>query len=127
MARVSHVTDATDWRVELPFVVVNPDNESEIALIVKACIKLGLTIIPRGGGTGYTGGAIPLVSNSVVVNTEKLDSVGQVEFKNLPGINKTVPTIHCGAGRCDKKSNGSCLKLQALSLQLTLPLQMLHV
>ena len=98
LARVSHVTDATDWRVELPFVVVNPDKESEIALIVKACIKLGLTIIPRGGGTGYTGGAIPLVSNSVVVNTEKLDSVGQVEFKNLPGINKTVPTIHCGAG-----------------------------
>lgn len=84
LARVSHVTDATDWRVELPFVVVNPDKESEIALIVKACIKLGLTIIPRGGGTGYTGGAIPLVSNSVVVNTEKLDSVGQVEFKNFP-------------------------------------------
>ncbi|HSW82384.1 MAG TPA: DUF3683 domain-containing protein, partial [Usitatibacter sp.] len=29
MARVSHVTDATDWRVEYPFVVVNPDTEEE--------------------------------------------------------------------------------------------------
>ncbi|HEX7558869.1 MAG TPA: DUF3683 domain-containing protein, partial [Usitatibacter sp.] len=36
MARVSHVTDATDWRVEYPFVVVNPDTEEECALIVKA-------------------------------------------------------------------------------------------
>ena len=28
--------------------------------LVEGCIELGLTIIPRGGGTGYTGGAIPL-------------------------------------------------------------------
>jgi Protein of unknown function (DUF3683). len=31
MARVSHVTDATDWRVEYPFVVLCPDSEDEIA------------------------------------------------------------------------------------------------
>ncbi|HSS28294.1 MAG TPA: DUF3683 domain-containing protein, partial [Usitatibacter sp.] len=67
MARVSHVTDATDWRVEYPFVVVNPDTEEECAPIVKALIDLGLTIIPRGGGTGYTGGAIPLDRLSAVV------------------------------------------------------------
>ncbi len=60
MSRVSHVTDATDWRVEYPFVVLNPDSEAEIAPMVAACIELGLTIIPRGGGTGYTGGAVPL-------------------------------------------------------------------
>ena len=104
LARVSHVTDATDWRVELPFVVINPDTESEVAYIVKACIKLGLTIIPRGGGTGYTGGAIPLVSHSVVINTEKLDSVSKVEIKNLPGISQTVPTIHCGAGLVTRRA-----------------------
>ena len=104
LARVSHVTDATDWRVELPFVVVNPDTELEVSSIVKACIKLGLTIIPRGGGTGYTGGAIPLVSQSVVINTEKLDSVSQVEYRNLPGITQTVPTIHCGAGLVTRRA-----------------------
>ena len=104
LARVSHVTDATDWRVELPFVVVNPDTELEVSSIVKACIKLGLTIIPRGGGTGYTGGAIPLVSQSVVINTEKLDSVSQVEYRNLPGVTQTVPTIHCGAGLVTRRA-----------------------
>ena len=60
MSRVSHVTDATDWRVEYPFVVLKPDTEEECALLVRELIELKLTIIPRGGGTGYTGGAVPL-------------------------------------------------------------------
>ncbi len=98
LARVSHVTDATDWRVEYPFVVVTPDTEIEIAAIVKALIELGLTIIPRGGGTGYTGGAVPLTKLSAVVNTEKLDTLGRVEMRTLPGVSRQVPTLHCGAG-----------------------------
>jgi FAD/FMN-containing dehydrogenase/Fe-S oxidoreductase len=98
LARVSHVTDATDWRVEYPFVVVNPDSEIEVAAIVKACIELGLTIIPRGGGTGYTGGAVPLTKLSAVINTEKLDTIGRVEMRTLPGVSRQVPTLHCGAG-----------------------------
>ena len=98
LARVSHVTDATDWRVEYPFVVIAPDTEEEVAPIVKACIELGLTLIPRGGGTGYTGGAVPLTKLSAVINTEKLDTIGRVEPRALPGVPSRVPTIRCGAG-----------------------------
>jgi len=98
LARVSHVTDATDWRVEYPFVVINPDTEEEIAPIVKACIELGLTLIPRGGGTGYTGGAVPLTKMSAVINTEKLESLSLVDYRALPGVANAVPTIRCGAG-----------------------------
>ncbi len=103
MARVSHVTDATDWRVEYPFVVVNPDTEEECAPIVKALIELGLTIIPRGGGTGYTGGAIPLDRLSAVVNTEKLDAIGAIESRVLPGLADPVHVIRCGAGLVTKR------------------------
>jgi hypothetical protein len=39
LSRVSHVTDATDWRVEYPFVVLTPDSEEEIAGLVKGCIE----------------------------------------------------------------------------------------
>jgi FAD/FMN-containing dehydrogenase/Fe-S oxidoreductase len=98
LARVSHVTDATDWRVEYPFVVLNPDTEIEIAALVKACIELGLTVIPRGGGTGYTGGAIPLTPLSAVINTEKLDQHTGVQMRTLPGVTRQVATIECGAG-----------------------------
>lgn len=98
LARVSHVTDATDWRVEYPFVVLNPDTEAEIAYLVRACIELGLTVIPRGGGTGYTGGAIPLTPLSAVINTEKLDQHTGVQMRTLPGVSRQVATIECGAG-----------------------------
>jgi FAD/FMN-containing dehydrogenase/Fe-S oxidoreductase len=98
LARVSHVTDATDWRVEYPFVVLHPDTEEEVQPLVQACIGLGLTLIPRGGGTGYTGGAVPLDRLSAVINTEKLDRLGEVEKLALPGVEGTVATIHCGAG-----------------------------
>lgn len=98
LARVSHVTDATDWRVEYPFVVINPDLEEEVAPIVKACIELGLTLIPRGGGTGYTGGAVPLSKLSAVINTEKMDRLGAVTEVALPGVANPVPVIRCGAG-----------------------------
>ncbi len=98
LARVSHVTDATDWRVEYPFVVLTPDTEKEIARLVRACIELGLTLIPRGGGTGYTGGAVPLDKYSAVINTEKLDQMSAVEALQLPGLEQPCPTIHCGAG-----------------------------
>ena len=47
-ARVAHATDATDWRVETPFVVLAPDSEDEIPGLVRACIESGLTVIPRG-------------------------------------------------------------------------------
>ncbi|MDF1483769.1 FAD/FMN-binding oxidoreductase [Ramlibacter sp. H39-3-26] len=98
LSRVAHVTDATDWRVEYPFVVLTPDTEVEMAALVKGCIELGLTIIPRGGGTGYTGGAIPLTWKSAVINTEKLEAMTEVEMVSLPGLDKPVPTIWTEAG-----------------------------
>ena len=101
-ARVSHVTDATDWRVEYPFVVLYPDTEAEIGHLVRDCIELGLTIIPRGGGTGYTGGAVPLDARSVVINTEKLIDIGKVEETVLPGLDgpmaEPYSTIRTSAG-----------------------------
>lgn len=98
LSRVSHVTDATDWRVEYPFVVLTPDTEAEMAGLVKGCIELGLTIIPRGGGTGYTGGAIPLTWKSAVINTEKLEAMTEVEHVAIPGHERPVPTVWTEAG-----------------------------
>jgi len=98
LARVSHVTDASDWRVEFPVAVINPDSEDEVQAIVMACIDLGLKIIPRGGGTGYTGGAVPLTENCIVINTEKLESLGPVQVKHIPGNKHPVATIRTEAG-----------------------------
>ncbi len=98
LARVSHVTDASDWRVEYPLVVVSPDSEAEMARVVGACRELGLAIIPRGGGTGYTGGAVPLSDDCVIINTEKLEGLGPVTLQRLPGVGHDVATIRAEAG-----------------------------
>ncbi len=98
LSRVSHVTDATDWRVEYPFVVLTPDTEAEMAGLVQGCVELGLTIIPRGGGTGYTGGAIPLTWKSAVINTEKLEAMTEVEWVKVPGHDEPLPTVWTEAG-----------------------------
>ena len=98
LSRVSHVTDATDWRVEYPLAVIKPDTEEEMAAIIAASIELGLTVIPRGGGTGYTGGAIPLTADSVVINTEKLEGLGTVVYRKLPGRDDEVATVRAEAG-----------------------------
>ena len=98
LARVSHVTDATDWRVEYPFVVLYPDTEDEVRGLVEGCIELGLTIIPRGGGTGYTGGAIPLDARSAVINTEKLERLSAVDAHRAARTR--------AAGRDDRRRRG---------------------
>ncbi|ASJ71696.1 DUF3683 domain-containing protein [Granulosicoccus antarcticus] len=102
LSRVSHVTDATDWRVELPFVVLTPDSEEELPAIIKQCIALSLTMIPRGGGTGYTGGAIPLHARTAVINLEKLDARGAIGEVTLPagqGLDeRKIHTIRVEAG-----------------------------
>ena len=94
LARVSHVTDATDWRVEYPFVVLYPDTEAEVPGLVRGCIELELTIIPRGGGTGYTGGAVPLDRQSAVINTEKLERLSAIDPHRIcpDAINRRLPS-----------------------------------
>jgi FAD/FMN-containing dehydrogenase/Fe-S oxidoreductase len=102
-ARVSHATDATDWRVEIPFVVLTPEAEDEVPGLVRACIALGLTIIPRGGGTGYTGSAVPLTPTAAVINTEKLDRIDPVELRDLPGVDGPVPTLYTDVGAVTRR------------------------
>jgi FAD/FMN-containing dehydrogenase/Fe-S oxidoreductase len=102
-SRVAHVTDATDWRVELPFLVLMPDAETEIPHLVRDCIELGLTIIPRGGGTGYTGGTVPLTPWCAVINTEKLETLGPVETFVLPGNTISTASIFSAAGVVTKR------------------------
>ncbi|BDG05338.1 DUF3683 domain-containing protein [Anaeromyxobacter oryzae] len=80
---VSHATDATDWRLHLPVAVVMPDDEAQVAPVLAGIARLGLKAIPRGAGTGLTGGAVPLRPDCVVVNTEKLNRIRSVSERSF--------------------------------------------
>lgn len=94
--RVMHVTDATDWRVEYPKVILYPDTHTQILEIVKAARKIHFPIIVRGGGTGLTGGAIPVKKNTIVINTEKMRSISPIELHDIQG--RQIPVIEAEAG-----------------------------
>jgi len=84
-ARVSHCTDATDWRLHLPLAVVMPTEEAQVAPLLTAIASLDLHAVPRGAGTGLTGGAVPLEPDCIVVNTEKLDRIHGIEVREFVG------------------------------------------
>src|SRR5581483_5041248 len=52
--------------------VVAPNSAAEVAAVVSVCYDAGIPITPRGGGTGFAGGAVP-VSGGVVLLLERLN------------------------------------------------------
>ena len=97
---ISHATDATDWRRYLPVAVLRPTQESQIAPLIKAVEGLGLSIIPRGAGTGLTGGSVPVSEGCVMINTEKLNHIRGIRYlPAAPGTGvKTMPVLELEAG-----------------------------
>ncbi|MCD4740874.1 MAG: FAD-binding oxidoreductase, partial [Desulfobacteraceae bacterium] len=93
----SHITDATDWRLYTPAVIVRPYKESQVAALIAAITKLDMKIIPRGAGTGLTGGAVPLSRRCVMVNTEKLNKIRGITYKETKD-NKKFAVIEVEAG-----------------------------
>jgi glycolate oxidase subunit GlcD len=58
--------------------VVVPETAEEVAEVVSWCYEHGVAIVPRGGGTGFAAGAIPL-DGGVVVSLERLTRVRAFE------------------------------------------------
>lgn len=95
---IGHATDATDWRLFLPVAVLRPSTEEQLPPLMQAVAELGLKIIPRGGGTGLTGGSVPVTSNCVIINTEKLTKIHDIVHRDLPHLGKKVPVLKVEAG-----------------------------
>jgi FAD/FMN-containing dehydrogenase/Fe-S oxidoreductase len=97
---ISHATDATDWRLFLPLAVLRPSHEEQVPRIMQAVAQLDLKIIPRGGGTGLTGGSVPVTSNCVVINTERLTRIHGIVYTDFPhlGTDIKIPVLKVEAG-----------------------------
>ncbi|MFZ3047219.1 MAG: DUF3683 domain-containing protein, partial [Desulfatirhabdiaceae bacterium] len=98
---ISHATDATDWRLVLPVAVLYPSAENQIPGLIQAISQLNLHIIPRGAGTGLTGGSIPAEDDCVIINLEKLNHIHGIShrcMKLADGSVRDVPVISLEAG-----------------------------
>jgi len=59
---------------QLPMVVVLPMNEEQVVAILQVCKRLQVPIVPRGAGTGLSGGAMP-IADGVVLSTARLNRI----------------------------------------------------
>ncbi|NLV96245.1 MAG: FAD-binding oxidoreductase [Desulfovibrionales bacterium] len=72
-------TDATDLRMELPALVVFPENTKQIQGIIRLANEMGFPIVPRGGGSGLTGGAVPAKPRTVILSLSRLKEILDID------------------------------------------------
>ncbi|MFZ1280490.1 MAG: FAD-linked oxidase C-terminal domain-containing protein [Ignavibacteriaceae bacterium] len=82
--------DGTPVYKQLPEAIVFPQDDEQISKIIKLANQEKFSIVPRGAGTGLSGGAIP-TENSVVVVMTKWNKILEVDSNNLtawvePGV-----------------------------------------
>jgi glycolate oxidase len=63
---------------QLPMVVALPETEAQIVAIVQTCRDLQVPIVPRGAGTGLSGGALP-IADGVVLSTARLNRIVRID------------------------------------------------
>ena len=68
------------WMFDTP-----DENADEVARIVAACADLRLPVIPRGAGTGLSGGA-NAVAGSVVLDLSRMDRILEIDADNLIAV-----------------------------------------
>jgi len=81
---------------QLPMVVVLPQTTEQVSQILKACHEMDVKIVPRGAGTGLSGGALPL-ADAVTVGLGKFNSVLDIDYENRcvvaqPGVTNRAIT-----------------------------------
>ncbi|MEO6882335.1 MAG: FAD-binding oxidoreductase, partial [Mycobacteriaceae bacterium] len=75
-ARYAH--DEAEWAVSsLPLAVVRARSTAEVQACVRWCLHNGVPLVPRGAGTGLSGGA-NAVAGCIVLSLEAMDSVLEV-------------------------------------------------
>ena len=88
-ALVAASTDATDLRMELPLLVVEPDTPEQMSALIRLANEMKFAVIPRGGASGLTGGTVPARKRTVVVSTTRLTA---------KSIDEAAKTMTCQAG-----------------------------
>ncbi len=82
--------DETSDFSQLPAIVVRAKCTSDVSKTLALCSKYNIPVIPRGAGTGVTGGAIP-VKDGLVLSVEQMNKIIEIDKENMfavvePGV-----------------------------------------
>lgn len=87
---IAYCYDATRERYE-PDAVVFPRDENDVSQILRYCNEQKIAIIPRGAGSGFTGGALPVNGGIILALEKHFNKILEIDTKNLiarvqPGV-----------------------------------------
>lgn len=99
-----------------PEVVVKPSDTQEVSLILKLANKFKIPVVPRGGGTGLSGGALPLFGG-ICLSMERFKKIIEIDEANFQAIVEPGVITQVFQEECEKRelfyppdpaSRGSC-------------------
>lgn len=82
---IAYSYDATRERFE-PDAVLFPRHEQDVSDVLKYCNEHHIVLVPRGSGSGFTGGALP-ASGGIVLGFEKhMNKILEIDMQNMVAI-----------------------------------------
>ncbi len=82
---IAYSYDATREHFE-PDAVLFPRNEEDVSEILKYCNEHKIVIVPRGAGSGFTGGALPSSGGIVLAMEKHMNKILEIDMKNMVAI-----------------------------------------
>lgn len=77
--------DETSDMSQMPDIVVKADSASDVSKTLTICSRYNIPVIPRGAGTGVTGGAIP-VKGGLVLSLERMNKILEIDKENMIAV-----------------------------------------
>jgi glycolate oxidase subunit GlcD len=74
-------TDAVTYHHKMPVAVVFPADTQQVSKIVQLLAGDGIPFLPRGAGTGLSGGTLP-TEGSVIIEMSQMTKIGEPDFEN---------------------------------------------
>ena len=82
---IAYSYDATRAHFE-PDAVLFPRNEEDVSAIMTYCNEHGIIIVPRGAGSGFTGGALPSKGGIVLAFEKHMNKILEIDMENMVAI-----------------------------------------
>ena len=74
-------TDGLSAYKQQPLIVAFPENTNEVSKILEYCSEQRIRVVPRGAGTGLSGGALP-IADGILLSLTKFNKILEIDYKN---------------------------------------------
>ncbi len=83
--QLAYSYDATREHYE-PEAVVFPRDEEDVSKILRYCNEHKIPVVPRGAGSGFTGGALPVRGGIVLAVEKYMNKIKEIDLKNMVAV-----------------------------------------